>query len=166
MRRVMVRRTRPRVPVLLTAALAMVGVTVAAPRARASTDYNTTIHVPAAVMEDPCVPGDVLNLNGDLHILMTTTASGAGYKATYHLNSQLSGTGIVTGLRYVNSEDQDEEWFAGAPFPVVHTHTYSFDLLSQSGADNYVMYVTMHETVDAMGVPTATVDRVATDCRG
>jgi hypothetical protein len=166
MRRFLLRRTRPRVPVLLTAALTLLGVTVAAAPARASTVVNTTFHNTASVMLDPCVPGDWLNLNGDLHIVMTTTDSAGGYRVDDHLNSQLSGVGVITGLKYVNSQDQDDEWFAGAPFPVVHTHTYSLDLLSQSGADNYVVNATFHVTVNALGVPTATVDRLECDCRG
>jgi hypothetical protein len=39
--------------------------------------------------------------------------------------------------RYVNSENQDDEWYARPPFPAVHTHTYDFLLLSQSSTPNY-----------------------------
>ena len=158
------RRARRRMSVCALVALATAA---AAPATvRAANDYNTTIHVTAAVETSPCVLGDVLNLSGDMHILMTSTSSGGGYHMTYHFNSQLSGYGLVTGLRYVNSTDEDEEWFAGAPYPVVHTHTYNLDMLSQSGADNYVVSMTMHETVNAFGVPTATVDRMQAECRG
>ena len=157
-------RARRRRPVCALVALAIAAVAPAT--ARAANAYNTTIHVPAAVETTPCVPGDVLNLKGDMHILMTSTASAGGYHMTYHFNSRLRGYGLVTGLRYVNSTDEDEEWFAGAPYPVVHTHTYNLDMLSQTGTDNYVVSVTMHETVKAFGVPTATVDRMQEGCRG
>ena len=105
-------------------------------------------------------------LNGDLHVTISSTQSGAGYRMNNHINSQLSGTSITTGTKYVNSDDQDDAWFAGAPFPTVHTHTYDFDLLSQGATANYVLHVTMHETVNAMGVPTAAVDQYRMDCRG
>jgi len=66
----------------------------------------------------------------------------------------------------VNSRDKDHEWFAGAPFPVVHTQTYDFLLLSQSSTPNYVLHMTMHETIDANGLSTAVVDKFWIDCQG
>ena len=48
----------------------------------------------------------------------------------------------------------------------MHTHTYDFLLVSQSGTNNYVLHMTMHETVNANGVPTATVDNFSMDCQG
>jgi hypothetical protein len=59
-----------------------------------------------------------------------------------------------------------EEWYARPPFPAVHTHTYDFELISQGGFENYVLHMTMHETVNANGVPTATVDNFSMDCQG
>ena len=147
------------VPVLLLAL-------AAAPPAQGATATNTTFHVPASVQTNPCFPTDVVNLNGDIHITITVTASGGGYRVNNHLNSQLSGASITTGTKYVNAENQEDSWFAGAPFPAVHTHTYDFVLLSQSGTENYVLHMTMHESVNAMGVPTAAVDKLSVDCQG
>jgi hypothetical protein len=128
---------------------------------------NTTIHVPASVQTNPCFPTDVINLSGDIHIVITTTADSAGgYRVNNHLNSQLSGLSITKGTKYVNSEDQDDEWYARPPFPAIHTHTYDFQLLSQGNTPNYVLHMTMHETVTAGGVPTAVVDKFSMDCKG
>ncbi len=55
---------------------------------------------------------------------------------------------------------------AHADLPAVHTRTYDFLLLSQSNTPNYVLHMTMHETVNAQGVPTATVDSFSMDCKG
>jgi hypothetical protein len=135
--------------------------------AQASNVVNVTIHVPAQVEINPCFPADVVNLSGDIHIVITTTDAGNGStRVNNHLNSQLSGVSITTGTKYVNSENQEDEWYARPPFPAVHTHTYDFLLVSQSGTDNYVVHMTMHETVNANGVPTATVDKFSMDCQG
>jgi hypothetical protein len=135
--------------------------------AQAANVVNVTIHVPASTPTNPCFPSDVLNLSGDIHIVITTTASrSGGYRVNNHLDSELKGVSITTGTKYVNSENQDDEWFARAPFPAVHTHTYDFVLLSQSHTPNYVLHMTMHETVNASGVPTATVDNFSMDCQG
>jgi hypothetical protein len=131
-----------------------------------STTVNATFHVPASVQTNPCFAGDWLNLSGDIHVVITTTASNGGYHVDDHLNSLLSGVSITTGTKYVNSEDQDHSWFAGAPFPVIESETHDFDLISQSAAANYVLHVTMHATVDAQGVPAAVVDNYRMDCTG
>jgi hypothetical protein len=134
--------------------------------ASAATTVNVTIHVPAQVETNPCFPADVVNLSGDIHITITTTADKrGGYHVTNHLNSQLSGVSITTGTKYVNSETQDEDWYARAPWPAVHTHTYDFLLISNNGTPDYVLHMTMHETVTAGGVPTATVDNFSMDCK-
>jgi hypothetical protein len=135
--------------------------------ASAANVTNTTIHVPASVQTNPCFPTDVVNLSGDIHIVITTTADSAGgYRVDNHLNSQLSGVSITTGTKYVNSENQDDEWYARPPFPTIHSHTYDFLLLSQGNTPNYVLHMTMHETINANGVPTATVDNFSMDCQG
>jgi hypothetical protein len=157
-------------PAVLALALAVPVLVVGAgfnSPASAANVTNTTIHVPASVQTNPCFPTDVVNLSGDIHIVITTTADSAGgYRVDNHLNSQLSGVSITTGTKYVNSENQEDEWYARPPFPTVHTHTYDFLLLSQSNTPNYVLHMTMHETVDANGVPTATVDKFSMDCQG
>jgi hypothetical protein len=153
---------------LVAAPLALLAVELGRPtHALAENVVNVTFHVPAQVEINPCTPGDIVNLSGDIHIVITTTADSAGgYRVDNHLNSQLSGASILTGLKYTNSTTQDDEWFARPPFPAIHTHTYDFELVSQTGFDNYVLHMTMHETVTANGVPTATVDKFSMDCKG
>ncbi len=151
----------------LLLAVPLLAVTTGQLPAAAANVVNTTIHVPASVQTNPCFPTDVINLSGDIHIVITTTADSAGgYRVDNHLNSQLSGVSITTGTKYVNSENKDDEWYARPPFPAVHTRTYDFLLLSQSNTPNYVLHMTMHETVNAQGVPTATVDSFSMDCKG
>jgi len=151
----------------LILAVSLLIVTTGQRPAAAANVVNVTIHVPASVQTNPCFPTDVVNLSGDIHIVITTTAARNGsYRVTNHLNSQLSGVSITTGTKYVNSETKDDEWYARPPFPAVHTHTYDFLLVSQSGTPNYVLHMTMHETVNAQGVPTATVDKFSMDCQG
>jgi hypothetical protein len=135
--------------------------------ATAANVVNTTIHVPAQVEINPCYPLDVVNLSGDIHVVITTTTDGkGGYHVTNKLNSQLSGVSITTGTKYVNAEEKEDEWYARPPFPAIHTHTYDFLLVSQSNTPNYVLHMTMHETVNAQGVPTATADNFSMDCQG
>ena len=155
------------VTVAAVAALSLVVASGFGRPALARNVVNVTFRVPADVQINPCTPGDVINLHGVIHVVITTTSDGqGGYHVTNHLNSHLVGRSIVTGIRYTNSDTKDDEWYARPPFPVVHTTTYDFELISQSGGDNYVLHMTMHETVTANGVPTAVVDRFWVDCKG
>jgi hypothetical protein len=151
----------------LLVAAPLLAVTTGQRPAAAENVVNVTFHVPAQVVINTCKPGDIVNLSGDIHMVITTTAdSSGGYHVTNSLNSKLSGASILTGLKYTNSTTKEEEWYAAPPFPATHTHTYEFELVSQTGFDNYVLHMTMHETVDANGVPTATVDNFSMDCQG
>ena len=162
------RRTWAAAALLLAAPLALFAFQLARPApASAANVVNVTFHVPASVQTNPCFPADVVNLNGDIHIVITTTADKrGGYHVTNSLNSQLSGLSITTRTKYVNSENKQDEWYAGAPWPAVHTQTYDFLLVSNNGTPNYVLHMTMHETVTAGGVPTAVVDNWSMDCKG
>jgi hypothetical protein len=136
-------------------------------RPAAADTTNVTIHVPAQVETNPCFPADVVNLSGDIHIVITTTADDSGgYHVSNTSNSQLSGVSITTGTKYVNSDIKHDDWYAQAPFPALHTYTQDFLLLSQSNTPNYVLHVTLEETVDANGVPTIIVSNISMDCQG
>jgi hypothetical protein len=153
---------------LLTMPLLVVGLTSAP--ASAAIVVNYTVHVPANVVTSPCSPGDVVNLNGNIHIVITTTAdSGGGYHVVNTLNSQMRGVTIAPVppvVRYVSAEGQTDSWYTGVILPAVYTHTYDWTLVSQSGTPNYDVHMTIHETVNANGVPSAVVDNWSMECRG
>jgi hypothetical protein len=64
------------------------------------------------------------------------------------------------------SDTRDHSFYAGAPFPVTDTETRSVELVSQAGTPNLVMHYGLHTTVNAAGVPTATVDNLRLACAG
>ena len=135
--------------------------------ALAANVVNVTIHTPAQVEINPCFPGDVVNLNGDIHIVITTTANGRDdYRVKHHLNTHLSGASITTGTKYVNNETKNDQWSTGPSSPVVHNETYDFLLVSQGRTPNYVLHMTLHETIDDGNVTEATADRWSMNCRG
>jgi hypothetical protein len=166
MSRVPFARTRVRLGARVSIAVLLLACAVSPAVARAQSVVNYTFHVPASVQTNPCFPADVVNLSGDVHVVITSTAGGGGYRIANQLNSQLSGVSVTRGTRYVSSETQYDGWLARAPFPMVHTNTYDWHLTSQSRTPNYVLHMTMHETVAANGVPTAAVDSWRMDCEG
>jgi hypothetical protein len=150
---------------LLTLPLLVLGLTSAP--ASAANVVNVTFHVPAQPTINPCFPGDVVNLSGDIHIVITSTANnGGGYHMTDSLNSTLSGASITTGTKYVNSENQNDTWDGQAPFPYTQHETHDFELLSQSGTPNYILHTVWRETVTADGTPTVVVESWSMGCKG
>ncbi|GAA3346889.1 hypothetical protein GCM10020358_59630 [Amorphoplanes nipponensis] len=135
--------------------------------AEAATVVNATIHIPADVRTNPCSPGDVLNLDGDIHIVITTTANGrAGYQVKDHLDAHLSGVSITTGAKYLSNEANNGSWSTGAVLPAVHRDVYSFLLISQGRTPNYVLSATVSETVDGTGGADVTAEQWSMSCQG
>jgi hypothetical protein len=159
------RRALGLLALLLILPLVALGLTSAP--ASAANISNATFRVPADVIVNPCAPGDVVNLHGTVHVVTTWTADGnGGYHMTQTAKTQLSGASITTGTGYGSSENRNDSWYSGVPFPDVHTNTYDFNVISRSGTANYVLHMTMHTTVTSNGVPTAVVDNWRMDCQG
>ena len=134
--------------------------------AHAASIVNITINVPAMVVNG-CA-GDGVTLSGDLHVVISKTADGAG---GYHMQrttnyDQLKGASLVTGVPYTAQITSEDSWYAGAPFPTTHTHGDQAEYLAQGSADNFILHLRTHVTVTANGVPTATVDDIHADCTG
>jgi hypothetical protein len=72
-----------------------------------------------------------------------------------------------SGAGWLPNNHRLGETRGGSPFPVTHTVALSDVLVSQSGAaSNTIVLADMRITVDAEGVPTATVDHWRLECRG
>src|SRR5690349_3009357 len=148
---------------LLALALALPGTAVAA--AGLGDLVNVTIQVPVAVYDNPCADEPVA-LHGDLHILIGTSTDQDGrvhYLST--LNASYSGNGLISGTAYTASERKQESWTA-SQLPASHTTTSVVKLISKGAAPNAFLYTTVTTTIDATGVPTATVDTISIKCRG
>lgn len=157
----------------LTAGLAVLAAGVvlgcagSASAAPAGGPVNVTIKIPADVRPNPCSPGDVIVLSGVMHILIFTRADGSG---GYHVDNQVqlhgSGTSLGTGVQYVGHDSSLHSFYAGAPFPVADTTTYSTGLHGRGPTDDFVMEVTIHTTVNANGEATAMPVKVDLKCVG
>lgn len=129
---------------------------------------NYTFHVTATAIPNPCYPIDVINLNGDIHIVITYTGDNKG---GYHMSSSLnyqgvSGQSITTQTLYQSSTITNNNFNMNPPFPSTYSNIDSWSLISQGGTDNFIMHSTFHVTMNANGVPTATVDNFSAQCNG
>ena len=164
------RRWMTRLAFLLVAPLvAAVAMVTYAGTGSAANVVNETFQFPLSIQLNTCTaPAEPVALNGNLHIVVTTTSdSKGGYHVTVGSNTEsVTGTGLLSGKKYTSSTSDQDEYYAGAPFPQVHTMTHNYTLISQSGTANLVMKITFHVTVNANGIPTAAVDNIQSGCRG
>src|SRR5512132_3120426 len=125
---------------------------------------STRIQVPAVVYDNPCL-GEPVALHGELHLVLTVTSDGGGFRVGGHLNGSYAGTGLVTGVPYRASESRQDVWNV-RDLPASHTTTMVTRLISRGAAENAFLYTTVTTTIDANGVPTVTVDDQRVECRG
>jgi hypothetical protein len=158
------RAWKPATALLLAFALMVSGISMA-PSAAAGDLVNVTIHIPATIYDNPCT-GEPVGLHGDFHILYSERTGQGGrihYLSTW--NASYTGAGLISGTAYTASERKHESWTA-KELPASHTTTSVVKLISKGGAPNAFLYTTMTTTIDADGVPTATVDSESVQCRG
>ena len=126
---------------------------------------NVTIKIPAVVYDNSCV-GEPIGLHGSLHLVLTIgTDQAGGFHLGSHLNASYAGTGLESGLPYRASDTKEDVWNT-RELPDSHTTTMVTRLISQDGVDNAFLFTTFVITVDAEGVPTATVSDQRVECRG
>jgi len=129
---------------------------------------DTTVHeinTPFATeVTNPCT-GEPVAINGTLDtIVQVTPDASGGFHDKIHTTSKGTGVGLFSATRYVYSEEFDSEMtVAGA---TTQTQTLNHFLTSAGTADNFFFKMTLHLTVNAMGVPTASVDNFDSGCRG
>jgi len=154
-------------PLLTTTAL-LIGLLLlplTAISARAANTVNITMNVPADLQFNPCA-GELVNLSGDLHLVMGVTEDRAG---GYHVDrttnlSQFKGVGLVSGVAYTASTTSDDSWYVGAPFPAIRTHGDNVEYLARGSTPNFVLHFRTHVTVTAKGTATAAVDQFYISC--
>jgi len=154
---------------LATPLVAAVAQVTSVGAASAADVVNETFQFPLVIDMNTCsTPPEPVALSGDMHIVVTSTSDNSGgYHMTTSSNTEsVTGTGLISGLKYSSSTSDEDEWHAGTPYPQTHTMTHNYVLNSQGGTANTVMKITFHVTVNANGIPTATVDNVKSGCQG
>lgn len=132
--------------------------------AAAANTVNTTIQNPADLRVNPCTPGDWINFQSTLHIVLHATTTRNGYSVGAQNNWVASGRSIVTGVAYRGAQTTEKSAHVGAGETVTWIDTVS--LVSQAATEDLLMHATYHVTVNAAGVPAAFVDSVRLECKG
>ena len=117
----------------------------------------------------PCAAGgagEVVDLSGDLHSLITLTVNGNNFTMKMHFQPQgISGTGETTGLKYQATgvtQQTTNGSFVNGQFNT--TFINRFDIIGQGPGNNFRVRETAHITVNANGTVTVSFDNFVIEC--
>ena len=135
----------------------------------AAVDTNMSFPVTISVFI-PCAvggAGEVATLNGNLHVLISTTVNANHISSDMHFQPQgISGVGSVSGDKYQATGITRFNFQADvAGFPFNNTLVNNFKIIGQHSSNNFLVHENFHLTVNADGTVTANIDNFSTECK-
>src|SRR5256885_3421496 len=149
---------------LLFAALALFTVPAnAAKQVNDVSDINLTVFVPCAAGG----AGELVDLSGPLHTLITLTINGNNVSGTAHFQPQgIVGTGETTGDKYqatgVTKDSSFKRSFQNGQFN--QTFVNNFRIIGQGPGNNFLVHEEAHVTFNANGTLTVVHDNLSVEC--
>jgi hypothetical protein len=148
----------------LFAALALFTVPAnAAKQVNDMSDINLSVFVPCAAGG----AGELVDLTGPLHTLITFTFSGHNVSGTSHFQPQgIVGTGETTGDKY-QATGVTRSSFKGSFQNGQFTQTFvnNFRIIGQGSGNNFLVHEVLHVTFNANGTVTVFHDNFSIDCK-
>ncbi len=126
-------------------------------------DIALTVYVPCAAGG----VGEIVDLSGSFHTLITYTINGNNVSGTYHFQPQgISGVGETTGDKY-QATGVTSQSFKGSLQNGQYSSTYvnNFRIIGQGPGVNYLVHETLHFTINADGTQTVYHDNLSVECR-
>jgi hypothetical protein len=136
-----------------------------------ATTTNSNVQVPITlVVFVPCANGGVgelIQVEGDLHVLFETTISSSGnLHSKFHFQPMgISGQGLTTGDKYQATGVTQGEFNSEGPFPVTETSVNNFRMIGQGPGNNFLVHENTHITLNANGQVTVVADNFTIDCK-
>jgi hypothetical protein len=148
----------------LFAALALLSVAAnAAKQVNDMSDINLTVFVPCAAGG----AGELVDLSGPLHTLITLTINGNNVSGTTHFQPQgISGTGETTGDTY-HATGVTKDTLKGSFQNGQSNETFvnNFRIIGQGSGNNFLVHEIAHITFNANGAVTVSHDNFSAECK-
>src|SRR4051812_15309757 len=147
--------------VLLLAALAV--------PAQAAVEVNDSFDTFLVVFV-PCAnggAGEVVDLQGPLHVLISFTINGNHVSGDSHFQPQgISGTGESTGDKY-QATGVTQDHFSGSLVNGQFNETFvnNFRIIGQGPGNNFLVHENFHLTINANGEVTTFHDNFSVECK-
>jgi hypothetical protein len=153
-------------------AIAVLGIALVGSAGFAADTSTTNLRVPIAVpFFVPCADGgngEIVDLSGTLHILVhTTTHPDGSVSIVSHVQPQgVKGVGQTTGDIYKGTGvTQTISTTKAGGLPATSQIVCDFRLIGPGTGNNLLIHDTVHTTVNANGVVTASVEIESVDCK-
>jgi hypothetical protein len=128
-----------------------------------SIDLNLVVFVPCANGG----AGELVDLNGPLHTLITVNMNGNSVSGKTHSQPQgIFGVGLDTGDKYQGvgvTQDHFRGSFKNGQFH--ETFVNNFRIVGQGSGNNFLIHENLHLTINANGEMTTTHDNFSTECK-
>jgi hypothetical protein len=156
--------TIPRVMICLVAVLTiLIAPANAAVQVNDTTEISLTVFIPCAASG----AGEIVDLSGPLHTLISFTINGNNVSGYSHFQPQgISGTGETTGTKYQATGVTQESFKSSLQNGQANfTYVNNFRIIGQGPGNNYLVHETMHMTINANGTATVFHDNFSIDCK-
>jgi len=139
-----------------------VGVANAAVTVNESNDILLSVFVPCAAGG----AGEIVDLSGSLHTLITFTINNNNVSGKQHFQPQgISGVGETTGLKYQATGVTQASFTQSLQNGQANqTFINRFDIIGQGPGNNVSVHETAHITINANGDVTVNFDNFGVDC--
>src|SRR5579864_8926310 len=144
-------------------AMTMIAPAYAAVQINDKTDISITVFMPCAAGG----AGEIVDLSGPLHTLISSTFNGNNVSGYFHFQPQgISGTGETTGDKYHATGVTSESFKTSLQNGQANlTFVNNFRIIGQGPGNNYLIHETMHVTINADGALTVSHDNFSVDCK-
>jgi len=128
-----------------------------------TTDISLSIFVPCAAGG----AGEVVDVSGPLHTLMSVTVNGNHVSVFAHFQPQgISGIGETTGAKYQATGVTKEGFTASLQNGQANsTFVNNFRIIGQGPGNNFLVHETAHITINADDTVTVTHDNFSIECK-
>jgi hypothetical protein len=118
----------------------------------------------------PCAAGgvgEVVDLSGPLHTLISFTINGNNVSGYFHFQPQgITGTGETTGTKYQGTGITEQSFKSSLQNGQANlTFVNNFRIIGQGPDNNFLVHETLHFTINANGVATVFHDNFSIDCK-
>ena len=128
-----------------------------------TTDIKLSIFIPCAAGG----AGEVVDLAGPLHTLVSFTINGNNASGFFHFQPQgITGAGETTGGKYQATGVTEESFKSSLQNGQANlTFVNNFRIIGQGPGNNYLVHETLHITMNAGGTVTVSHDNFTVDCK-
>ena len=135
----------------------------AALQVNSAADITLSVFVPCAAGG----AGEIVDLSGPLHTVITLTINGNEVSGYLHFQPQgISGTGATTGDKYQATGVTRTSFSTSLHNGQANTtFVNNFRIIGQGPGNNFLVHETAHITINADGTVTVNHDNLSTDCR-